>query len=203
MKQSKSPTMPYETRRKQSFLLSPTGHVEIKADNGAIFIEGWERPEVAVELVVRADKKEKLAEVLPEFSAQPTHIMLQVREHYTDASTYDWRRDGPGRPFWPALTHIRVSVPSAARLTVLSHNANLELVGLLGEVEATTHNGRLQFSLTRGADQAIEAKTYNGKLLLPEPLFSWREPRRQAEARLGRAAHRVRLSAFNGSVEVR
>jgi hypothetical protein len=193
----------FQTKITRRFTLSPLGHVEIKADNGAIVVQGWERPEVAVELIVRADKKEKLAEVLPEFSAHSTHVLLRVREHYTDASTYDWRRDGPGRPFWPALTHIQVSVPSSARLTILSHNASLELMELRGEIEATTHNGRLQFSLTRGADQVIEAKTYNGKLLLPEPLFSWREPKRRAEARLGRATHQVHLSAFNGSVEVR
>ncbi|WP_309714503.1 hypothetical protein [Armatimonas sp.] len=201
--QSQIPTLSFKQTLSRRFPLPPSGEVTLQADNGAIVVQGWERPEVAVELVVRADKKEKLAEVLPEFSAHPTHVLLRVRERYTDASTYDWRRDGPGRPFWPALTHIQVSVPSSARLTILSHNASLELMELLGEIEATTHNGRLQFSLTRGADQVIEAKTYNGKLLLPEPLFSWREPKRRAEARLGRATHRVRLSAFNGSLEVR
>lgn len=201
MKQQRPP-MPCEVRRKQSFLLSPTGSVEIKADNGAIFIEGWDRPEASLELLIRADEAIKLQQVTPEISNEKGSLRLVVKESYTPTK-YDWRVGGPSVAFWPAFTTVTLCLPRAVALKVQSNNSDIELKGLLGEVDALAYNGRLRFSLTRRADQQLVAKTYNGKLLLPEPLFGWREPGRRAEARLGAGTKQVVLDSYNGSVEVR
>jgi hypothetical protein len=201
MKQQRPP-MSCEVRRKQSFLLSPTGQVEIKADNGAIFIEGWDRPEASLELLIRADEAIKLQQVTPEISNEKGSLRLVVKESYTPIK-YDWKQGGLGITFWPAFTTVTLRLPRAMALKVQSNNGDIELKGLLGEVDALAYNGHLRFSLTRRGDQQLVAKTYNGKLILPEPLFGWREPGRRAEARLGAGTKQVVLDSYNGSVEVR
>lgn len=194
--------LPFDTKVSHRFAVSSTKQVEIKADNGAIFIEGWDRPEAFLELLIRADEAIKLQQVTPEISNDDGNLRFVLKESYTPIK-YDWRQGGPGPVFRPALTMITLRLPRTMPLKVQSNNSDLALMGLLGAVDALAYNGRLQFSLSRRADQRIEAKTYNGKLLLPEPLFRWREPGRRAETRLGAGTKRVVLESYNGSVEVR
>lgn len=201
MKQQRPPML-CEARRQQHFVLSPTGSVEIKADNGAILIEGWDRPEAALELLIRADEAIKLQQVTPEISNNNGNLRLVVKESYTPTK-YDWRAGSTGGTFWPAFTTVTLRLPRAVALKVQSQNSDLELKGLLGEIDALAYNGRLRFTLMRRVDQRIEAKTYNGKLLLPETLFRWCEPGKRAEARLGAGTKQVVLDSYNGSVEVR
>jgi hypothetical protein len=155
-----------------------------------------------LELHIRADEAIKLQQVSLERSDKSGLLRLAVKESYNPIK-YDWRQGGPGPVFWPAFTTVTLRLPRAVALKVQSNNSDLEIRGLLGEVDALAYNGRLQFSLSRRVDQKIEAKTYNGKLLLPEPLFGWCEPGRRAEARLGAGTKRVVLESYNGSVEVR
>ena len=201
------PPMPFENKTVQRFPLADTGRVEIKADNGAIFVEGWSRPEVVLEIAVRADEAIKLRQVTPEITAETQGFRLVVKESYYPTK-YDWRRGGPGVTFWPAFTTITLRLPKTTVLKLQSSNASLDLAGLQGEVNATTFNGKLLYTLPRRADQRIEAHTYNGKLILPEPLFMWArgdegQRRRRAEARLGAGTTRVLLDSYNGTVEVK
>jgi hypothetical protein len=194
--------LPFETKVSHRFALASTHQVEVKADNGAIFIEGWDRPEAALELLIRADEAIKLQQVTLENINKNDCLRLVVKENYTPIK-YDWRVDGSGVSFWPAFTTITLRLPHTMALKVQSNNSDIALKGLLGAVDALAYNGRLQFFLSRRMDQKIEAKTYNGKLLLPEPLFGWHELGRRAEARLGAGTKRVVLECYNGSVEVR
>lgn len=199
--------MPIETRLTRRFPLAADARLDLKVDNGAITVEGWDRPEAVLELTIRADSAVKLKQVDPQIVAERQGVRLTVVESYPPVR-YDYRTGGRGVVFRPAQTLVTLKMPRAAALKLHSHNADFAIDGLLGPIEATTFNGRLAIRLRRDANQSVDAHTFNGRLILPEPPFVWADGddglrRRRAGARLGDGQRRVALDAFNGVVEVR
>lgn len=198
----KLPVFPFESRQRERTVLSPDAHLELVNNNGTIEVIGWDRTEVSIETRIRADEKGKLTCVRQSLTPTPQGLKLEIIEKYPPQD-YDWRRDGSKYVFYPASTELTVRLPRQASVTIRSANAGLTLSGLLGPLDAQTYNGKLHFQPAPEANQRIVAHTFNGRLLLPEPLFRWREQNREATAQLGQGQRSVRLDSYNGEVEVR
>lgn len=198
----KPPVFPFESRQSERVALPSEALLELVNNNGSIEVVGWDRADVSIEIRIRADEKSKLACVRPSLTANARGLKLEMIEKYPPQDD-DWRRDGRKYVFYPASTALLVRLPRQARVAIRSTNANLTLLGLLGTLDAETYNGKLCFQPAPEASQMIVAHTFNGRLLLPEPLFRWREPNREAIAQLGQGLRAVRLDSYNGEVEVR
>lgn len=198
------PAMPFEARSRERLSLPVNSALEIINNNGRMELTGWNRPEAVLEIQTRADTKEKLSRVSPKLAPISRGYRLEIVENYLPQDAYDYRRDGPGKMFLPALTTLTIRLPKTLTLKVQSHNGDLTLSQLFGALDITTFNGTLNFALARDSHQRLTAHTFNGKLLVPEPLFTWQSERRQeATARLGRGDVTVRLDSFNGTVCVK
>lgn len=198
------PPVPFETRTSDRLSLPPSSLLEITNNNGRIELTGWDRSEVAFEIQTRADEKDKLTRVAPRFTRTGKGLHLEILENYLPQDAYDYRCDGPGKRFLPALTTLTLRLPRNLALKVQSHNADLAIINLNGALDITTFNGILDFTLSRGSNQQITAHTFNGKLILPEPAFAWQDNRRrEASGRFGNGSMPARLDSFNGTVRVR
>jgi hypothetical protein len=200
----KVPPMPFESRQRETLTLAPNARLSLVNNNGTIDVVGWDRPELAIETFTCADNRGKLGRVTPTLTESRKELRFEIVEKYLSEDTYDYRRDGPGKEFYPALTMLKLMVPRAISLKIQSHNADISLKNLWGALDITTFNGKLLFEAARGADQSVTGHTFNGELIVPEPAFVFTEPRRrEARATLGRGRNSVKLDSFNGKVEVR
>ncbi|MGC4042511.1 MAG: hypothetical protein QM758_01760 [Armatimonas sp.] len=129
--QTPSP-MPFETRASERLIFKPDTTLEIINNNGRIELVGWDRPDGAVELQTRANEQEKLRWVSSKLTPTRNGYRLEIIEKYPPVDAYDYRRDGPGNRFWPALTTLTVRVPRNLTVKVQSHNADLALTNLIG-----------------------------------------------------------------------
>ncbi len=200
----KSAPQPFESRSSRRLTLAPDVKLAITNNNGTVEAVGWDRPEVYLEILTRADTPSKLGQAAPTLTESREELRFEIVEKYSPENTYDWRRDGPGTSFYPALTTLKIWVPRTISLKIQSHNADLSLKNLVGALEITTFNGKLFFQVARDANQSLTAHTFNGELVLPEPEFRFTEPRRrEARATLGRGKSAVKLDSYNGKVTVR
>jgi len=137
----------------QIYPLSANGRIELQNINGPVQIRGWDRNEVKVDAIKRADSKPDLDEV--EIKIHSDQDSVSIRTEYA-RHEHTWTRNDPG-----SVDYV-LTVPRNSRLDDINLvNGDLEIEGVGGEVRASCVNGRLRASSLSGR---TELSTVNGNL---------------------------------------
>ena len=137
----------------QIYPLSANGRIELQNINGPVQIKGWDRNEVKVDAIKRADSKHDLDEV--QIKIDSGKDSLSIRTEYA-RHEHTWTRNDPG-----SVDYV-LTVPRNSRLDDINLvNGDLEIEGVGGEVRASCVNGRLRASSLSGR---TELSTVNGNL---------------------------------------
>ncbi len=159
----------------QSFPLAADGRLSLENVNGDVTIEAWDRDEVSVETVIRAESQESLDEVEVVIDADADRIRIET--------VYPERRH---RSHQAASVDYMIRMPRSASIDGLELvNGSLTLAGLAGDVEAALVNGRAE-ARELGGDVTIE--TVNGSLEVSLTALE--------------AGQSVSLESVNGSLEL-
>jgi len=212
--------------------LSANGRVSLGNVNGNVTITGWERNEVQIDAVKKADSQQKLEEAKIEVDAGSDYVRIRTRypEHHTNNN--------------PATVTYELHVPRSARLDSIDLvNGSLEISQVSGEVRSSLVNGstkihdlagRAHLSSVNGTIAAnyrtldnvsdIELKSVNGSVQLGLPsapnadvtvsnvnggistdfplTVQGKFMGRHIDGRLGNGGTRIEISNVNGSVHI-
>ncbi len=163
----------------QTYAITSGGRIELDNINGPVHISSWDRNEVKVDAVKRADTKERLDEAKIEIDSGKDY--LSIRTKYPDHNNnWNW-----GSHNNPASVEYTLTVPRAASLDEIKLiNGALDLTGITGEVRASCINGRLEAHDLSGR---AKLSTINGRL----------------DARFAQLSGQdVELNSVNGSLEL-
>lgn len=121
----------------QSYPLASDGRVELANVNGTIRITTWDRTEVKLDAVKKANKQADLDAVKIDVSSTPGRI--SIRTKYPDPKSGWFRSKQNSTSVDYALT-----VPRRARLDKVSNiNGAVKIEGVRGAIDTSTVNGRL------------------------------------------------------------
>lgn len=144
----------------QTYPLAANGRVSLENINGAVRVAAWDRNEVRVDAVKRAWRQERLAEARIVVNAAPDNI--QISTEYPSRSTNWYGGANERRYDNPATVEYTLTVPRGARLdNIALINGNLDIIGVTGEVRASSINGRVT---ARGMASEAKLSTINGRL---------------------------------------
>jgi DUF4097 and DUF4098 domain-containing protein YvlB len=163
----------------RTFPLGAGGRLSLDNVNGDVVIEGWDRDEVSVETVIRAETQASLDEVEVSIDADGDRIHIETvyperrYEHHRQAAIVDYTIRMPRTARLDSVDLVNGSLS----LSGLGGDVKAELVNgratardLAGNVELSTVNGSLDVALTElAAGQAIELESVNGSLDLAVP----------------------------------
>jgi len=141
----------------QTYPLTANGRVELENINGAVHISVWDRNEVKVDAVKRAQNEDQLkdAEIIVENRADSISIETKYREREKGYRYFDGRNN-------PASVEYTLTVPRNARLDEIKLiNGSLDVTGVTGEVHASCINGKLTARELAGR---VRLATINGHL---------------------------------------
>src|SRR6266849_1345095 len=120
----------------QTYPLSASGRVSLHNVSGAVRITGWDRNEVRVDAVKRAERRDRLAEVEIKVESGPESIRIWTK--YPDDNVRISRNE-KDRYDNQASVDYTVSVPRSARIdSVELVSGSLEITGIAGNVRAST-----------------------------------------------------------------
>jgi hypothetical protein len=159
-----SPAQPGEEVREefhQTYSLSPTGRVNLANINGGVQIKVWDRPQLQVDAIKKAYRKERLAEAKIDVTA--TEENIRIKTEYPDENQ-NFRNDD-GRYDNPATVEYALTVPRKAVLESIELvNGSLDIDGVEGNVKASTINGKVN---ARGLLGEAKLSTINGRYSQP------------------------------------
>ena len=142
----------------QTYPITATGRVSIENINGEVQIKVWDRAAVQVDAVKRAFRKERLAEVTIDVDANEETVRIKTR--YPDQEqTFrgdDRRYDNPATVDYVLTVPRKGSIESAELI-----NGSLDIVGVEGNVKASSINGRVN---AHGLMGETKLSTVNGSL---------------------------------------
>jgi DUF4097 and DUF4098 domain-containing protein YvlB len=156
----------------QTYALSASGRVALENINGDVHITGWDRNEVKVDAIKRADAQERLddAKILVDAGQNAVNIRTRYPDHF------DHRH--------PASVEYTLTVPRGVRLDEIKLvNGALDIHGVSGDVRASSVNGAIKAENLEGD---AKLSTVNGTL---EAMFERLDP-----------AKSVSIHSVNGSI---
>ena len=167
---------------RQTYSLAADGRLMLDNVNGEIRITTWDRAEVKMEAVKKADSQEHLDAVQIEVESNADR--LQIKTRYPNTKPGEPREQNPS-----ASVDYTLTVPRQARLEkVATVNGSVTIDGVRGDVAASTVNGPLtvkglageaRLSSVNGTVESsfdklegvksVSLKTVNGKVVLTLP----------------------------------
>jgi DUF4097 and DUF4098 domain-containing protein YvlB len=160
-----------------TYPLNANGRVELQNINGAVHISAWDRNEVKVDAIKRAEDEDELKGEEIRVDASTNSISMETRYHQREETWHN-------RDHRAAEVEYTLTVPKSARLDEIKLiNGWLDITGVTGEVRASCINGKL---MARGLAGELKLSTINGPL----------------QAELERLATSVELSSVNGPVRL-
>jgi DUF4097 and DUF4098 domain-containing protein YvlB len=125
-----------------TYPLAANGRVSLHNVSGTVRITAWDRNEVRVDAVKRAERRERLAEA--EIKVESTADSIRIWTRYPDRDTRI-TGDEKNRYDNAASVDYTLSVPRGARLdSVELVNGSLDITGVAGDVRASTVSGRFK-----------------------------------------------------------
>jgi len=122
----------------QSYPLSAQGRVTLRNISGAVRITAWDRAEVRIDAVKRANTRERLDEARIEVNASADSLNVETR--YPEGNL---NFDGERQYRNPASVDYTLSVPRGARLESIELiSGQLDIEGVKGGVKASCISGR-------------------------------------------------------------
>ena len=152
----------YEDVFEQSYPLAAGGRVSLDNVNGDVTVEVWERDEVRVQAVKSAASRELLDRIEIDVDASPN--ALRIDTEYP--SNRGWRRgdDDHMEHGGHMKVEYTLTVPRTAAIEDFDLvNGNLLVVGVEGDIEASTVNGDI---VVRDAAGPADLETVNGGIEL-------------------------------------
>jgi hypothetical protein len=165
----------------QSYPLAANGELKLDNVNGRVHITTWDRAEIKVEAIKRADNQTDLDSLKIEISSKPSRV--RIHTIYPKWKSSEWRKSNS------ASVDYEITVPAQASLdNIEAVNGDVDIEGVRGNVNASTVNGRLKVnglssdSRLESVNGVVEAvfekfdgvktvalKSVNGKLELSLP----------------------------------
>ena len=143
----------------QTYPLSANGRLSLENLNGDVRITVWDRGEVQVNAVKRANRRERLSEAKIEINA--TADAIRIRTTYPDWNQ-TFTDDHKGRNNNPAVVDYTITAPRNVRLESIDLvNGSLDIDGVQGDVKASSVNGQVS---ARGLAGEAKLSTVNGSL---------------------------------------
>jgi DUF4097 and DUF4098 domain-containing protein YvlB len=138
----------------QTYSLTADGQVRLENVNGKVQFTTWDRQEIQVDAVKKADRQEDLEATKIEIKSKSDSIDIRTKLPKWKAS--QWRKSNS------ASVDYEIKVPVGARLAeVKTVNGSLEVIGVRGRVELTTVNGRL---VAKGLAADAKLESVNGSV---------------------------------------
>lgn len=136
----------------QTYPLSADGRVKLENVSGHIAITGWDRDEVKLDAVKRANSQEHLDAVKIEVDASADRIAIHTKY--------------PESKFWKKNNSTSVDytlhVPRRVRLERIANvNGAISIADVAGDLEASTVNGGVDIARASGN---VKASSVNGKV---------------------------------------
>jgi len=127
----------------QTYPLSAEGRVALHNVSGTVRITGWDRNEVRVDAVKRAERRERLSEA--EIKVESTADSIRIWTKYPDDNvTISSKKDRSND--WASVDYT-LTLPRTARLdSIALVSGSLEITGITGDVRASTVSGKLKAS---------------------------------------------------------
>lgn len=141
----------------QSYPLSADGVVRLKNVNGSVQVTAWDRPEIQVDAVKRADNQADLAAIKIQVEAKPNRVVIETKLPKGSSGLRWWRskRDA-------GSVDYQIKVPGHARLERLETvNGDVKIESVRGEVNASSVNGRLR---AKGLAGETRLESINGNV---------------------------------------
>ena len=137
----------------QTYPLTPNGQVSLNNINGAVKISAWDRNEVRVDAVKRADDNEGLKNMEIRVDPRPDSVSVETK--------YLSHGERGNHNHYSSVDYT-ITVPRNARLDeVQLINGGLDITGVQGEVRAQCVNGKLEAT---GLMNRARLSTVNGAL---------------------------------------
>lgn len=206
----------------QTYLLSPTGVVQLDNANGPVEIVGWDKAEVSVEAEKSAPDELYLRLIHLDIDATPDRLTIRTKYEKKGSLFGDSRGE----------VHYKLRVPFGARLESIdvvnsdlvvrdvrgavdlrNVNGRIEASGLVGPAKFSSVNGEIRVAFEHlPADGAVSLKTVNGSCRVSVPRDSHFELNSESvngsvtcslPITLERSGHRhLRGSVGGGGIEV-
>jgi len=148
-------TLKFTEELHQTYPLNADGRLSLDNVNGTVHIHVWDRPEVKLDAVKRANSKERVDAVTIEVNADPDRLVIHTKNpperkwsffNFGDISSVDYT----------------LTVPPSVRLDKISDvNGRVDIDGVRGDVNASTVNGALK---VEGLVADANLSTVNGSI---------------------------------------
>jgi DUF4097 and DUF4098 domain-containing protein YvlB len=136
----------------QTYSLSSNGLVRLQNINGKVRFTTWEKQQVQVDAIKRANRQADLDAVTIEVDAKPDRLRID-----TKYPKFSW-----GRKSNSTSVDYEIKVPAHVRLNdVVTVNGDIEVDGVHGQVRTTTVNGRIRL---HGLAADAHLESVNGSL---------------------------------------
>ncbi|HEY5912176.1 MAG TPA: DUF4097 family beta strand repeat-containing protein [Verrucomicrobiae bacterium] len=216
----------------QSYALNPDGQVRLDNVNGKIHITAWDRQEIQVDAVKRADNQQDLAATKIEIDAKAERIKIHTKHpnsRKNNSTTVDYEVKVPTGAHLAAVETVNGSVEIAGvrgPVNASSVNGLLAAKGLAsdtkletvnGKVEAVFDrldgvksismdavNGRLELTLPADANAEVKAESLNGRIEADKLTVKKNWPvGSELHGKLGQGGTRVKAETVNGGIRVK
>jgi hypothetical protein len=147
---------------------SKRGTIQIIKSFGLIKIEGWDRPEVELNLVKTtyksydpqnlAEGAKELEEIKVEMIRESENSLLVIKTTYPSSAL---NRLAGGKP--KAQLEYTIKVPRACQLMIKHNIGDIAITDVDGDIEATSRIGGMWLNLPNTNQYAVDARTRIGK----------------------------------------
>lgn len=138
----------------KTYKLNVNGRFSVDNHNGRIEIESWDRNEVEIEVTERRGDRDERIEI--EIDSSPDRIIVHTK--YPDQRIWGiWFQGERSR------ANYKIRVPKEVSIITDSHNGDIRVRDINGEVESESHNGEIFLEDINGN---VSAQTHNGDIEL-------------------------------------
>lgn len=165
-------------RFEANYPLAANGRISVSNVNGSISVEGWDRNEVKLEVIKKADSAETLSEVEVKITDRPDFLKIETDYKNLRYSGQNRRRK--------LEVNYKLTVPKNAILnSIETVNGTVAIKGVHGEAKASAVNGNVDVANIRSD---ADLSTVNGEVI--------------ADFDNVETGGRISLNTVNGSVKV-
>jgi predicted Ser/Thr protein kinase/type II secretory pathway pseudopilin PulG len=148
-------TLKFAEELHQTYPLAADGRISLDNVNGTVRISVWDRPEVKLDAIKRANSKDHVDAVNIQINANPDYLAIRTK----NPSEQHWSFFNFGNV---SSVDYTLTVPQSVRLDKISDvNGNVDIDGVRGDVNASTVNGSLT---AQGLIANASLSTVNGAI---------------------------------------
>jgi hypothetical protein len=140
----------------RTFETTGVGGLDVETHNGSVTFNGQSGEgagQVTITKIARGSDQEE---------AQAAMDAIEVYvEPKGDAVQLGWRWKNHKKRNWSADVNFDIKAPGRMHLDVETHNGEIKVAGVTGDVDIETHNGEINVN---AAGKSLEAESHNGEI---------------------------------------